>query len=879
TPDYRLYSGIQIQTNTQHGIQDLQSKGPGKYDISGNTVNGLDVYKDAMQTYGIEFRNHEPTMDYTLTIRNNTISGESSKYLIGVLNETRHKDGSVGEGSGDITIEGNTMTLDRSARWAVPVYIEEKAHDGTLRGSVTYRNNHLTLKSASEGSIEAIQMVGNAQNYDIGHNTFALHGTIDKSVISLHGQGKNTKPQLNVHDNDFTTDSSSLGKNWVEISHKNGADATVSAHHNTLNGKALADIGDTPTPPAPQPPAENHEGTVSISGEAKVGQTLTAEVSDDDGVDSSQVKYQWQRDGQPIDGATAKTYQLTAADLGKEIRVQAQYDDQKHHHETPTSAATASVQDANSAGNHAPHELTLGYGQDADRSLSYWVKGGQSGDTVGQLSAKDADGDNINWRVSDPRFEISDSGTLKLKDGVALDYSSEKRVVMTVTATDSHGAATSRDFAVQVRDPDTHNRGEDNHPGYLGVSGGNKVGDTLQAWFDDQDGKAQGSGNYQWYANGEAIAGATGDSYTLTAAEAGKTVRVGISYQDNKGNAEHLYSAPTAAISDDAPVATLHATRNSIAEGGSITCTVSLDRPAERDMTYTIRAHHGSTSDGDYSLSAQTVTIAKGQSSASFTASANRDGAYENSETFAITATDDTGHTSRTDITIANTDAAVVPDAPTISRDGDGARITPASSADTLHLGYRDASGIQHDIDLAKAADGQWHSAAHALDYDAQTGAVTLARIQPGSDIFASNAANGVYNDEPAHLLPQTADSGPLTASLHAASNEAISEGGTASYIIRLNRPAEHDTVFNLEIRGKDADGSDLVTGTQQVTVRAGERSAVATVQTHDDNTAERTETYKAILYTHDSSVTVPAHRGSLTGEISDNDAIAPPTV
>ena len=268
-------------------------------------------------------------------------------------------------------------------------------------------------------------------------------------------------------------------------------------------------------------------------------------MTDEDGVDSSQIKYQWQRDGQPIDGATAKTYTLTAADLGKEIRVQATYEDKAKHHETPTSAATATVQDENSAGNHAPHELKLDYGKDADRSLSYWVKGGQSGDTVGQLSAKDADGDSINWRVSDPRFEITDSGTLKLKDGVALDYSSEKRVVMTVTATDSHGAATSRDFAVQVRDPDTHNRGEDNHPGYLGVSGGNKVGDTLQAWFDDQDGKAQGSGNYQWYANGEAIAGATGDSYTLTAAEAGKTVLVGISYQGNKGNAEHLYSAPT----------------------------------------------------------------------------------------------------------------------------------------------------------------------------------------------------------------------------------------------------------------------------------------------------------------------------------------------
>ena len=165
------------------------------------------------------------------------------------------------------------------------------------------------------------------------------------------------------------------------------------------------------------------------------------------------------------------------------------------------------------------------------------------------------------------------------------------------------------------------------------------------------------------------------------------------------------------------------------------------------------------------------------------------------------------------------------------------------------------------------------------MDYDPQSGIVKLPAIQAGSDIFASNAAKGVYNDQPAHLLPQAADNSPLEAGLYAADPHGVTEGGAASYIIRLNRPATHDTVFNLEVRGKDADGNDLVTGTQQVIVRAGEQSAVATVQTHDDGLAERTETYKVILYTHDSSVTVPTHRGSLTGEIIDNDAIAPPTV
>ncbi|WP_048713404.1 hypothetical protein, partial [Cardiobacterium hominis] len=54
-------------------------------------------------------------------------------------------------------------------------------------------------------------------------------------------------------------------------------------------------------PPQPQP---NHEGSVTITGEAKVGETLSATVKDDDGFDSANVKYQWLRDGTPINHAT-----------------------------------------------------------------------------------------------------------------------------------------------------------------------------------------------------------------------------------------------------------------------------------------------------------------------------------------------------------------------------------------------------------------------------------------------------------------------------------------------------------------------------------------------------------------------------------------------
>ena len=41
--NYHLYSGIQLQTNTQHAIQDLRSTGPGKFDISDNRISGIEL--------------------------------------------------------------------------------------------------------------------------------------------------------------------------------------------------------------------------------------------------------------------------------------------------------------------------------------------------------------------------------------------------------------------------------------------------------------------------------------------------------------------------------------------------------------------------------------------------------------------------------------------------------------------------------------------------------------------------------------------------------------------------------------------------------------------------------------------------------------------
>ncbi|WP_314261593.1 Ig-like domain-containing protein, partial [Cardiobacterium hominis] len=241
-----------------------------------------------------------------------------------------------------------------------------------------------------------------------------------------------------------------------------------------------------PTPQPPQP-GQNHPGSVAISGNAKVGEKLTADVHDDDQFDEAKVKYQWQRDGKPITGANGKTYTLTADDEGHKISVKAEYTDNAGHKESLDSSPTAQVQPP-SATNHAPTDITL-----ANNS----VIEGKDGVTIGKLTTTDPDaGDTHTYKVSDSRFEVTADGTLKLKAGQHLDYATEKTVNLQITSDDGHGGTVSKTLTLNVQDdpnypapnPQPPTPPGTNHEGKVTVTGDAKVGETLTATVNDDDG-------------------------------------------------------------------------------------------------------------------------------------------------------------------------------------------------------------------------------------------------------------------------------------------------------------------------------------------------------------------------------------------------------
>ncbi|CAM5301030.1 Calx-beta domain-containing protein [Thauera mechernichensis] len=93
------------------------------------------------------------------------------------------------------------------------------------------------------------------------------------------------------------------------------------------------------TPPVNSPPT----GSVTISGTATQGQTLTAShtLADEDGLGT--INYQWLANGVAISGAIDSIYTLTQAEVGKAITVVASYSDGGGTGESVTSAATEPV--------------------------------------------------------------------------------------------------------------------------------------------------------------------------------------------------------------------------------------------------------------------------------------------------------------------------------------------------------------------------------------------------------------------------------------------------------------------------------------------------------------------------------------------------------
>ena len=141
------------------------------------------------------------------------------------------------------------------------------------------------------------------------------------------------------------------------------------------------------------------------------------------------------------------------------------------------------------------------------------------------------------------------------------------------------------------------------------ISGTTQVGETLTAstsGIADADGLSGAIFSYQWLSSRDTeIQGATDVSYTIVAADEGKTIKVRVTFTDDTGHEETLTSAPTAAVppASGPAVAIGLSPSGSVAEGTETTVTMSfggLERDSDpNDVDYIFRADVVSRADGN----------------------------------------------------------------------------------------------------------------------------------------------------------------------------------------------------------------------------------------------------------------------------------------
>ena len=282
-------------------------------------------------------------------------------------------------------------------------------------------------------------------------------------------------------------------------------------------------------------------GAPTISGAAQVGETLTASTSgiaDADGLTGATFSYQWlsSRDTE-IQGATGAVYILVPGDAGKTIKVRVTFTDDEGNAETLTSAATGAVAPRpNSPATGAP---TIG-------------GTAQVGQTLTASTSGIADADGLTGATFSYQWLSSRDTEIQGATGTAyilVPGDAGKTIKVRVTFTDDEGnAETLTSAATGAVAP----RPNSPATGAPTISGAAQVGKTLTAstsGIADTDGLSGATFSYQWLSSRDTeIGGATSSTYTLVAADEGKSVKVRVSFTDDAGNPETRTSTQTATV-------------------------------------------------------------------------------------------------------------------------------------------------------------------------------------------------------------------------------------------------------------------------------------------------------------------------------------------
>ena len=331
-------------------------------------------------------------------------------------------------------------------------------------------------------------------------------------------------------------------------------------------------------------------GVPGITETALAGETLTAtkdRIEDEDGLTGAVFAYQWLVDGAEINGATDSSYTLVAADEGKPIEVRVTFTDDAGNEESLTSNAVLAAR-LNSAATGAP---TISGMVQVGQTLTAFTSG--ISDSDGLINATFT----YQWIANDGTEDTDIQNATGSTYTVGADDEG-KTIKVRVSFTDDGGNQETRTSDVTVAVAARPNSAATGAPT---ISGTAQVGQMLTAstsGISDSDGLTNATFTYQWLSSDGAsdsdISGASSSTYTLVESDEGKTIKVRVSFTDDRGHQETLTSTPTvAAASAPSPLTgTIHGAPGSHKGQAVFKFELRFSEDPKEDFSYkTLRDH------------------------------------------------------------------------------------------------------------------------------------------------------------------------------------------------------------------------------------------------------------------------------------------------
>jgi hypothetical protein len=278
---------------------------------------------------------------------------------------------------------------------------------------------------------------------------------------------------------------------------------------------------------------ERADLAATLSSQSPVqGSAISVASVSDGGTDvHTNATYQWQANGAPITGATSASYTPSELDEGKTLSVAVTYAGDAAGSESTTVTASNTVADS------ADLVATLNglTGSNAVQGTAVSVATATDGGTDVHTSV------TYQWQLNGAQIKGATSVSYTPTEA---DEGKTLSVVITY-AGDAAGSESATVSAGSIKDSADLAATLSSQSPVQGTA--ISVTSVTDATTD-----VQASATYQWQANGAAINGATGVSYTPTEADEGKTLSVVVTYAGDAAGSESTTVAASSAVADSA---------------------------------------------------------------------------------------------------------------------------------------------------------------------------------------------------------------------------------------------------------------------------------------------------------------------------------------